>query len=146
MTRVFRKVHSLAVVWLLVEATLVVVAIKIAYQLPFRVFKKGFDWFIKPASAVNYPLNRIHQTAWAVNAVSNRMPFAVVCLPRALSLKYLLRQDPRLHLKIGVRLQAGFAAHAWAAHAWVELDGQIVIGDTPETYQSLWIWGEESSK
>ena len=129
------KINSVSILWILIRAACVVTVIKMGYQLPFPTFKKCFDWLAKTAKVKHYSPEYIQQTVWAINAVSHRLPFEVVCLPRALALKYLLRQDPRLHLKIGVSLHAGFAAHAW-----VELHEQVIIGDTPETYQSLWTW------
>lgn len=64
-----------------------------------------------------------------VAAAASRMPYRVTCLPRALTLWWLLRRrgfDPELRL--GVRRQE---EEGMEAHAWVTLDG-TVLGDRPD--------------
>lgn len=81
----------------------------------------------------------IQDTAWAVRTVAHVLPISLTCLPQALAVKYLLRQDPNLPLNIGVQ-QSDIAE--FEAHAWIERAGQIVIGEWPEgkTYRPLWVW------
>ena len=67
------------------------------------------------------------EIAWAVKAASVRIPGATNCLVRALALKYLLSafgHDARLVLGAGY-LDGG----RFEAHAWIESDGRILIGE-----------------
>jgi len=66
------------------------------------------------------------RAAWAVNAVCRRIPGARTCLVEALALEFMLKRHGfDAQLKLGVcRDPAGRVR----AHAWVESDGQIVIG------------------
>jgi hypothetical protein len=78
----------------------------------------------------------IEQIAWAINVVSQYVP-AATCLTQALAGQALLRQagfDPIL--RIGVRR---YEDHSFGAHAWVECDGDVVIGhgETLEQYTPL---------
>ena len=63
-----------------------------------------------------------------VAAAAARQPFAVSCLPRSLTLWWMLRRrgiPTELHL--GVRNESGNIE----AHAWLEADG-VVLNDTPD--------------
>jgi hypothetical protein len=65
--------------------------------------------------------------AWAVQAASLRIPGAANCLVRAIACEYLLgRYGYASELKIGAsRNEAG----KFAAHAWLESEGRVVVGD-----------------
>jgi Transglutaminase-like superfamily len=68
------------------------------------------------------------QAAWAVAAAARRLPGGATCLPRALVCDAMLRRrgyPARLH--IGVAGRGGVAR--LRAHAWVEMDDRVVIGD-----------------
>src|SRR5207248_4569283 len=63
---------------------------------------------------------------WAVDAASRRIPGAGTCLPRALAAQAMLaRHGFPASFRIGVgRTDDG----TFVAHAWVESDGEVVIG------------------
>jgi len=66
------------------------------------------------------------RAAWAVRVVSRRVPHAT-CLTQALALQALLAEGGRRgHLRIGVRNEKPGRI---AAHAWLELDGRVLIGE-----------------
>jgi hypothetical protein len=65
------------------------------------------------------------RTAWAVEATARRIPTAS-CLTQALAADVMLRRDghrPQIH--IGVSKDRA----AFEAHAWLELDGRVLVGD-----------------
>ena len=68
----------------------------------------------------------ISRVVWAVNASSRNLPISTNCFPRALSMHVLLqRRGIPSEIKIGVaRDEDG----AFEAHAWVEYQGQVIIG------------------
>ena len=69
----------------------------------------------------------IEEIAWAVRAVSRYVPNAT-CLTQALVVQRLLmRSGHRCRLQLGV---AKDAVHGFAAHAWVECGGRVVIGES----------------
>lgn len=108
--------------------------------LPFRHFK---SFYTRVSHAFEHSRETLTQEqvtslCRAVRVVANMHPLTLLCLPQALSVNFLMFGTPRLTLQIGV--QKGVAS-GFEAHAWVELDGRIIIGDLPEmTYQPLWIW------
>ena len=107
--------------------------------LPFGTFRKIFHWFCKTNAVEEAAQQKIDQTVWAVDTAANLLPFDLLCLPRALATKYLLRKVPALTLEIGVEVNP---AKQFEAHAWVEKNGAIIIGNWPETvlYQRIWVW------
>lgn len=70
-------------------------------------------------------MDRARQAAHMVRAVARRLPFDSTCLPRSLTVWWLLRrQGIDSDLRIGVRKENGVLK----AHAWVEYRGVIVHG------------------
>ena len=80
------------------------------------------------------PLNRID---WAVRAAGRRVPGAT-CLVSSLALQRLLsRHGHASELHIGVARRDG----AFAAHAWVVCDGQVLDGEGgDDAYTRLIAW------
>lgn len=76
-----------------------------------------------PAANLSLPVARV---AWLVERAGGYCPLGTSCLKETLVLSRLLarRGIPAL-LRIGVRRQAD----VFAAHAWLELDGQVILGD-----------------
>src|SRR5215208_6209413 len=117
--------------WLLIKAALLLEAIKLGMRLlPFRTLRHLLAW------AVGAPAKRLRHVdhtstdriAWAVEMVSRHMPGAKSCLTQALAVQMLLtrRGYPAL-LHIGVaRGERG----RFQAHAWVESQGKVVIGES----------------
>ena len=105
--------------------------------LPFKRFRACFHYFFRVAVPRNYPDEYVTKVVWSIKAVSGALPFSVSCLPQALATKYMLRGDSLYTLKIGVNV----VQEDFCAHAWVEKQQQIIIGDTPLTaYVPIWIW------
>ncbi|HVB38878.1 MAG TPA: lasso peptide biosynthesis B2 protein, partial [Vicinamibacterales bacterium] len=76
----------------------------------------------------------VERLRWAVLAVAHERPGAS-CLAQALTLQVLLARSGRPSvLRLGV---AGGPATAFAAHAWLEHDGRILVGERRSTYASL---------
>ncbi|WP_233876792.1 lasso peptide biosynthesis B2 protein [Dyadobacter sp. CY323] len=107
--------------------------------LPFSFFRKAFHWFTSTRSSKEFSAIEINRIVWAVDTAANLLPFELLCLPRALATKYLLREAPELTLEIGIEINP---AKQFEAHAWVERNGNIIIGDWPKTisYQRIWVW------
>ena len=113
---------------LLVKTWLILFAIRLAlWTLPFGVLRRMVIE-ARPRAAGNDETDEqsINRIAWAVKLSSKYLP-AATCLTQALTTLVLLKRGGGLaHLKIGVakddqgRLQA---------HAWVESNGRIVIGN-----------------
>jgi hypothetical protein len=69
----------------------------------------------------------LERVTWAIEAASHYVPGGSNCLVRALASEYILGHlGYPCELKIGV---AKGAAGEFAAHAWLESDGRVVIGE-----------------
>lgn len=107
--------------------------------LPFSTFRRLFYKISKSETTKNLTSQQISEVVWAVNTAANVIPLELVCLPRALATKFLLRKVPSLSLEIGIEVNPH---KAFEAHAWVEKEGEIIIGDWSDSvsYQRLWVW------
>lgn len=73
------------------------------------------------------------QVIWAVRSLSKRMMPDKPCLTQALVLKWLLqRKGEEADIHIGVRKNED---GEFAAHAWLEQDGNILIGGKASPFQ-----------
>ncbi len=79
----------------------------------------------------------VEQIVWACRAAAQRMPFAT-CLSSALALQHLLaRSGHASELHIGVADDA----REFQAHAWLEREGRILIGEQDhDRYSRLTSW------
>jgi hypothetical protein len=124
----------------LVSAAFCLLWIKIGLTLlSFSTFRKLFQWLSDSGVRKDISETKVKQITWAVNTAANVLPLELLCLPRALAAKYLLRQVPFLTLEIGIEINP---RNGFEAHAWVERNGQIIIGDWSDavSYQRLWVW------
>lgn len=113
---------------LVLEALAIVVAFRLGlWLLPFQklralVSKMGQ----RPIGSHNSSSLSIDRITWAVRAVSQYVPRAT-CLTQALAGQVLLaRRGYPTRLRIGVTRKP---PEGLEAHAWVECDGRIVLGD-----------------
>ncbi len=108
---------------LLISAGLLVLSIRAAlWVLPYRVVRQ----FLNRSRGISVEACTCSRIAWAISAVSRYIPGAT-CLTQALAGEVLLRKSghqPTLH--IGV---AKLNSRALEAHAWIEVQGKIVLGD-----------------
>ena len=79
--------------------------------------------------------------ARAVTRGAARLPFETKCLPRAIALHTLLRRTGRTsQLVIGVlgsRSRASKQGSLEDLHAWVEINGEVIIGALDEPFHPL---------
>jgi hypothetical protein len=72
----------------------------------------------------------VRRVVWAVERSSQLMPGGAKCLAKALTTYLLLgRRGYPPELRIGV---AKSEAGALEAHAWVEVNGQVIMGNLPD--------------
>lgn len=117
---------------LLLRAVMVNVVARVALYV--RSLDGLRAWSSRRGPMGRYPLNKI---LWAGLAVAERMPGAT-CLSSSLALQRLLSSNGYVsELHIGVARQGG----AFFAHAWVEYEGRILIGEDDErSYTRLASW------
>jgi hypothetical protein len=125
--RYLHKFLGLPVVeqWLLIKAALLVGSTKLGLKLlPFRVLRRLVESLSRPI--VWWPASErfsVEKIAWAVELVSRYVP--ATCLSRALAAQVLLaRRGYPVLLHFGAVKEDG----RFLAHAWLESEGQVVIG------------------
>lgn len=71
------------------------------------------------------------QLAADVEWGAKRLPFDIKCLPRAMALSWMLRRCGLKHAVV-IAVRPSQLRHSIdALHAWVELDGEKILGDLP---------------
>jgi hypothetical protein len=66
-----------------------------------------------------------------VEWAANRLPFPAKCLPRAMALSWMLRRWRIGHAVVIAVRPSQLRRSTDALHAWVEVEGQRVLGDLP---------------
>lgn len=111
--------------WLLVKAALLLGATKLGLKLlPFRLLRRLVGSFSRPTAWL--PATARLSTArivWAVELASRYVP--ATCLSRALSAQVLLA---RRGYPVLLHFGAVKEGERFLAHAWLESEGQVVIG------------------
>ena len=74
-------------------------------------------------------LHRARRFAADVEWAAKRLPFPTRCLPRAMALSWMLRRKRIEHSVVFAVRPADSRESAEALHAWVEIDGQKILGD-----------------
>jgi hypothetical protein len=114
--------------YLLLYAAMWVAAMRLALStLPFRQVRRlaANRAPVSPRLAA-VPVKNL---AWAVQAAARRVPGAS-CLTQALALQRLMAQAGRpAELRIGV---AKDTAHGFQSHAWVDFEGNVIVGNNGE--------------
>jgi hypothetical protein len=135
--RKFKKTISLPIAdqWILFRVFLVVLTMRAGLKfLTFGSFNTLYTDLFLSRKCRNVPDEKVRKIIWAIRSVSPSL--SATCLPQALTLKYFLGGDEEAEIIIGVKKNIGLEAHAW-----VEKNGVILIGDLPETdFQPIWTW------
>lgn len=103
--------------------------------LPFKTLRRLLDGSSDRGSsnALDVTGEFVDRVVWAVRAVARNSLGDKPCLVQALATKWLLaRAGSESTLRIGVRKGAD---EELLAHAWLEHDGEIVIGGRSSTYR-----------
>jgi len=127
---------------LLFKAALLLGGIGLGVKLlPFRTLRRLVDLLRSPAEEpATVEWFSVEKIAWAVELASRYVP--ATCLSRALAAQVLLtrRGHPAL-LHFGVAKEAG----QFSAHAWLESEGQVVVGGHElERYTPLVVLGRRA--
>lgn len=122
--------------WLLTQAFSVLIVYKfLLLIIPFSQFIRKNEVI---SSQRSLPEEKIKAVIWAVRVVSAHVPLGFTCLVQALSARWLLRNQPDIQLKIGVQKSA---VEGFAAHAWVEYKGKIIIGEqVGQLFEPILAW------
>ena len=111
---------------ILVNALFLLIIVRLGlWLLPFRTLQLMLERLLRAPVGYNKQSPSPEKVSWAVSAVSRYVP-AATCLTQALTLQALLsRGGIHSALSIGV---ARDDTSRLIAHAWLEVDGAIVIG------------------
>lgn len=120
---------------LLVKTLALLLFLRLSLKLlSFSQFKRLYSRLTESNKVQNITDTEIAQKVRIIGIASNFLH--ANCLPQALALKYFLRNDKSAEIIIGVNNSKDFAAHAW-----VEKNGEILIGEIQNAdFTPLWNW------
>jgi hypothetical protein len=118
--------------WLLIgEAAVLLLFVSVGTSvLRFRTLRHLLHRYggSRGSSTAGLSFERVGRIAWAVVAVARRLPTRTTCLMEALAAEAMLRRRGcACDLRFGVRAPGG-GSGALAAHAWIEHQGAVVLG------------------
>ena len=135
MKRVRKLLRLSATDWLLlVKAAFWVGAIRLGlWLLPFQSLLRLLSGQTRRAArAQGADQQTVRRITWAVRVTSRYVP-AATCLPHALAARVLLaRVGQPADIRIGVAKGGVGKLHA---HAWVEIEGKVIIGKSADLAQ-----------
>lgn len=112
----------------------------LVWALPFKYWVKLIG---KPMSAKSdYQQNNINpqkllNIQWAIKSAAYRVPWQAVCLPQAMTAKWMLNfRGQKSKLLLGLRPDEQ-QNNKLAAHAWLECGTDIVVGEVDEKYTKV---------
>lgn len=110
----------------LAEATVLLAFARLAVHV--MPMAKVFAWANRPIRCVRrFATNEVQWVAWSVETMGAKPWMKALCLPRALAAQAMLRRRGILsRLYLGVTCDEG----TLAAHAWVEVNGEVIVGAT----------------
>ena len=114
---------------LLLQSAFLLVRIRLGFRmLSFENLRRRLAKWSEPRTGTAPEPDFVSKAAWAVRTASRKIPSTQTCLFQALALRVLLGRHSipcALHIGVGRNEQSDFKAHAW-----VECEGKIVIGET----------------
>ena len=120
-----RRRLTLADIRLLGVVTMLEIVVAVGLRLLRLPALRGALLPVRPAAAWLAGASE-RRLLWALDGTARRLPFAGNCLVRALVADVILgASDPPMRVTIGVRRADG----KLEAHAWVERDGRVVVGE-----------------
>lgn len=126
------------VVWLQAASCLFCIGLSLKV-LSFSLFRNLYGKLARGNEKKVISQDEVHTITWAVRSAASHLPISLLCLPQALTAKYLLRNSTTIELHIGV---AATSEETFIAHAWVEWQGKIIIGESTDgkIYKPIWHW------
>jgi len=118
------------------EAVLAVTLARVAIQvLPFRVVMRLTGWPMPVRPVEHDPSVTVRRVRWAVEGVSRRLPFEVVCFPKGLAAHVMLR---RRGIPATLFYGAAPTDKGLEAHVWVRVGDIDVIGtETADRFATI---------
>jgi hypothetical protein len=95
----------------------------------FPMLRRVFDAYSRTLRITSRAAPSPKQIAWAVTTAGGKFPWRITCLMEALAADAMLRRHGHIcELRLGVQ-PPGHGPIPLQAHAWVECEGAVVVGD-----------------
>jgi hypothetical protein len=110
-------------------AVLLMAAQLLIAALPFRLWRKWLGG--RTGAEIGADAVAARRFAAQVERAARRLPWPVKCLPQSMALSWLLRHAGIAHKLVFAARPPGHRDGSDDLHAWIDVDGKIVLGDLP---------------
>lgn len=123
--------------WLLTNVFLVLTIYRgLLILFPFKRFMMSANGLAPRTILLSEEL--VNEVIWAIHLISSKIPLGFTCLIQALAAKRLLKNQPDVHLCIGVRKSRN---ELFSAHAWIAYQNKIILGEQPnQVFEPILEW------
>jgi hypothetical protein len=97
----------------------------------FEQWRERLGFASDPRVSTGYSKPNASRLAADIEWAARRLPFSVKCLPRAMALSWALRRQRIGHAVVIAVRPDQYRRSTDALHAWIEVEGEKVIGDLP---------------
>jgi Transglutaminase-like superfamily len=135
----FNKLAKKEILYLF-PAFFLLLVFKIAIKLlPFNILQTNFQKLTNKPYKEALNEKEVEQKATSINRIAYYLSFfGFTCLPKAMAMKYWLKNSKHIALHFGVQKDS---SNNFIAHAWVTKSNITILGDDPNTnYKSIWVW------
>ena len=98
--------------------------------VPFNRWRQGLGYPVADGPSQSDQRDA-SQLARDVEWAARRLPLEMKCLPRAMALSWMLRRRRIGHAVVIAVRPSGLRRSPDSLHAWVEVGGEIILGDLP---------------
>lgn len=102
--------------------------------VPFDHWRNRLGWAEQESGGTPVEARRL---AADVEWAAKRLPFETKCLPRAMTLSWLLRRNRVDHAFVIAVRPSDRRTSSDHLHAWVEVGGAIILGDLPGPWNEI---------
>lgn len=139
----FRKVFKLSsneILYLFPALFLLTVSKLSILLLPFNFLQRKFQQITNSNNLLIPNTYEIELKAKSINRIASGFYFfGFTCLPKALAMKFWVKNYVDIKVNFGVQKDN---QNQLIAHAWVSNNQKIILGEDPNiNYKSIWIWG-----
>ena len=112
----------------------------LVWALPFKYWVKLIGTPMSSRSdyqQVHIKPEKLLNIQWAIKSAAYRVPWQAVCLPQAMTAKWMLSfRGQKSKLLLGLRADPQ-KNNKLAAHAWLECGADIIVGEVDEKYSKV---------
>jgi Transglutaminase-like superfamily len=133
------SLNPLEIIYLIPALLLLIISKLAIIIIPFNSLQKNFQKLTKSKAIAEVSEKETNLKVNSINRIAYAFPFlGFSCLPKALALKFWLKNYANITVNFGVQKDQ---QNQLIAHAWVSNTNKIILGEDPSVnFKSIWVW------